>query len=90
MDLMLKNYFKIAVRHLTTHKLFSLINIVCLAIGISFSMITSIYILNQRANLACSIFASAGLGALLITLAIESYLAIKAALANRLKSLRTE
>jgi hypothetical protein len=87
---MLKNYFKIAVRHLTTHKLFPLINILCLAIGISFSMTTSVYILNQRANLACWIFASAGMGASLIPLAIESYLAIKAALVNRLKSLRTE
>jgi len=87
---MLKNYFKIAVRHLTTHKLFSLINILCLAIGISFSMITSVYILNQRANLACWIFASAGMGASLIPLSIESYLAIKAALVNPVKSLRTE
>jgi ABC-type antimicrobial peptide transport system permease subunit len=46
---MLKNYFKIAVRHLTTHKLFSLINILCLAIGITFSMIIGVYILNQEA-----------------------------------------
>src|SRR5690242_18192699 len=45
---MLKNYFKIAVRHLTTHKLFSLINILCLAIGITFSMIIGVYILNQE------------------------------------------
>jgi ABC-type antimicrobial peptide transport system permease subunit len=46
---MLKNYFKIASRHLTSHKLFSLINISCLAIGITFSMIIGIYILNQEA-----------------------------------------
>ena len=45
---MIKNYFKIAVRHLTTHKLFSLINIFCLAIGITFSMIIGVYILNQE------------------------------------------
>lgn len=46
---MLKNYLKIAVRHLTAHKLFSLINILCLAIGITFSMIIGVYILNQEA-----------------------------------------
>lgn len=46
---MFKNYFKIAVRHLIAHKLFSLINILCLAIGITFSIITGIYILNQEA-----------------------------------------
>ena len=46
---MFKNYFKIAIRHLTAHKLFSLINILCLAIGITFSIITGTYILNQGA-----------------------------------------
>ena len=46
---MVKNYYKIAVRHLTSHKLFSLINISCLAIGITFSMIIGIYVLNQEA-----------------------------------------
>ncbi len=46
--LMLKNYFKIAIRHLTRHKLFSLINILCLAIGITFSIIIGVYILNEE------------------------------------------
>jgi len=46
---MIKNYFKIAIRHLTRHKLFSLINILCLSIGITFSMIIGIYILNEEA-----------------------------------------
>jgi len=45
---MIKNYFKIAVRHLTRHKLFSLINIFCLSIGITFSMLIGIYILNEE------------------------------------------
>jgi hypothetical protein len=87
---MLKDYFKIAVRHLTTHKWFSAINILCLAIEISFSMITCGSILNQRADLVRWIFASAGVDALFITPATVSYLAIKAAVANPLKSLRTE
>ncbi len=46
---MFKNYLKIAIRHVTKHKLFSLINILCLSIGIIFSMIIGIYILNEEA-----------------------------------------
>src|SRR4051812_18398990 len=45
---MLKNYFVIALRHIARHKLFSLINILCLAIGITFSMLIGSYILNQQ------------------------------------------
>lgn len=45
---MFKNYFKIAIRHLTRHKLFSLINILCLSIGITFSIIIGVYVLNEE------------------------------------------
>jgi ABC-type antimicrobial peptide transport system permease subunit len=45
---MLKNYFIIAIRHIAGHKMFSLINILCLAIGITFSMLIGVYILNQK------------------------------------------
>jgi ABC-type antimicrobial peptide transport system permease subunit len=45
---MFKNYLKIAIRHLTSHKLFSVINILCLSIGITFSLIIGIYILNEE------------------------------------------
>jgi putative ABC transport system permease protein len=44
---MFKSYFTIAIRHLTRHKLFSVINIFCLAIGIAFSIIIGVYVLNQ-------------------------------------------
>lgn len=44
---MLKNYFLIATRHLVRHKFFSAINILCLALGISFSLIIGVYVLNQ-------------------------------------------
>ena len=44
---MLKNYFTIAVRHLLRHKFFSAINILCLAIGITFALIIGIYVLSQ-------------------------------------------
>jgi len=43
-----------------------------------------------RAALSWWIFAGAGAGALLITLLTVSYQAIKAAVANPVKSLRTE
>lgn len=44
---MLKNYFTIAVRHLLRHKFFSAINILCLAIGITFSLVIGVYVLGQ-------------------------------------------
>ena len=45
---MLKNYLIIATRHLSRHKLFSAINILCLSIGITFSMLIGVYIINQK------------------------------------------
>ncbi|MCS3799108.1 ABC transporter permease [Niastella sp. OAS944] len=45
---MLKNYITIALRHLAKHKLFSIINILCIAIGITFSLLIGVYILNQK------------------------------------------
>jgi len=45
---MLKNYLIIAVRHLKRHKLFSAINILCLAIGITFAMLIGVYVINQK------------------------------------------
>jgi len=45
---MLKNYFIIAVRHLRRHKLYAAINIFCLAIGIAFSMLIGVYIIQQK------------------------------------------
>lgn len=45
---MIKNYFKTAVRHFKKHKLFFAINILCLSIGITFSLIIGIYVLRQQ------------------------------------------
>ncbi len=45
---MLKNYLKIAIRHITKRKLFFTINILCLSIGITFSMIIGVYVLKQE------------------------------------------
>src|SRR5258708_38439609 len=38
------NYLKIALRHFAGHKMFSLINILCLSVGITFCLIIGIYI----------------------------------------------
>jgi putative ABC transport system permease protein len=45
---MLKNYFIVAIRHLTRHKLFSAINILCLGVGIAFSMLIGNYIMQEK------------------------------------------
>lgn len=45
---MLKNYFIVAFRHLTRHKLFSAINVLCLGIGIAFSMLIGNYIMQEK------------------------------------------
>ncbi|HEY4150936.1 MAG TPA: ABC transporter permease [Chitinophagaceae bacterium] len=45
---MFKSYIKIAFRNLSRHKLFSVLNILCLSIGITFSMIIGVYVLQQH------------------------------------------
>jgi putative ABC transport system permease protein len=45
---MLQNYFKIAWRNLWKNKGFSIINIFCLALGITFSLLIGIYVLNAE------------------------------------------
>lgn len=45
---MLKNYITVALRHLAKHKLFSIINILCIAIGTTFSLLIGVYILQQK------------------------------------------
>lgn len=45
---MLRSYFIIAIRHLSRQKLFSAINILCLAMGLSFSLLIGMYVLNEK------------------------------------------
>src|SRR5258708_1837402 len=45
---MISNYFKIAWRNLWKNKSFSVINIFCLALGITFSLLIGIYVLNEE------------------------------------------
>ncbi|MGC4038988.1 MAG: ABC transporter permease [Chitinophagaceae bacterium] len=44
---MFKNYLTVGVRHIVRHKFFSAINIICLALGITFSLIIGVYVLNE-------------------------------------------
>jgi ABC-type antimicrobial peptide transport system permease subunit len=45
---MFKSYITIAVRHLVKNKLFSIINILCLAAGITFSMLIGVFVLDEE------------------------------------------
>jgi len=45
---MLRSYFIIVIRHLSRHKLFAAINIFCLAVGLAFSMLIGMYVLNEK------------------------------------------
>jgi putative ABC transport system permease protein len=44
---MLRNYIKIAVRHLRKHKLLSAVTLLCLVAGITFSMLIGVYVFQQ-------------------------------------------
>lgn len=44
---MLRNYIKIALRHLRKHKLLSAVTILCLVAGLTFSMLIGVYVLQQ-------------------------------------------
>lgn len=45
---MFRNYLLTAVRHLTRHKGFALINILCLSVGIVFSLVITIYVQQEK------------------------------------------
>lgn len=45
---MLKNYLVVAFRNMRRNKLYSLINIICLALGITFSLLIGVYILQEK------------------------------------------
>jgi putative ABC transport system permease protein len=46
---MLKNYILVAIRQFSRHKMFSALNIFCLAVGISFCLLIGQYIIHEAA-----------------------------------------
>jgi hypothetical protein len=45
---MLKNYLVIAYRNLKKYKLFSFVNVLCLSLGITFSLLIGVYIIKEK------------------------------------------
>ncbi|MBI1937666.1 MAG: hypothetical protein HYS25_06035 [Ignavibacteriales bacterium] len=74
---MFGSYLKIILRNLIRHRIFSFINVIGLAVGITCFVVLTLFVI-------------AGLIALLIALATVSYQSIKAALANPVEALRYE
>lgn len=83
---MLKNYLKIAFRYCITHKVISIINLIGLATG----MCDGWRILLTGPTFLLWMVAVAGFTALLVAYLTINFLAIRAALANPVESLRTE
>lgn len=87
---MIKNYLKIAGRNLLQNKGLSFINIFGLSVGMAFAMLNWLQKYDYRIDISWWVFAIAGLLAFVIALLTVSTQAIKAAIANPVKSLRTE
>ena len=101
---MFRNYFKTAVRNFKRNKSYALINTLGLAIGIAACFLiflvsapVAYYIMHQwlqnyayKIPLGASIFILAIISSIFIAWITVAHRAIKAALANRVKSLRKE
>ena len=46
--MLFRNYVKIALRHLSRHRLFTFIHIICLATGITFALVIGVYVYHER------------------------------------------
>ena len=45
---MFKNYILVALRQFSRHKMFSALNMICLAIGISFCILIAQYVIHEK------------------------------------------
>ena len=45
---MIRTYWLIAVRNMRKHSLFSFINILCLSLGITFSLLIGVYVFKEK------------------------------------------
>ena len=98
---MIKNYLLVALCNLKHKKIFSAINVLGLAmlVGIAFliAMPLAIWSISKwlenfafKTQVSWWVFAISGLGMILIAVGVLSVQTIKAAMANPVKSLRTE
>ena len=92
---MIKNFFLVAYRNLVKSKLFSFINIAGLSVGMAacvlrWGMHKWLQDFAYRVNIGWWTFLVAAVAALFIALITISFQAIKAAITNPVKSLRTE
>ena len=46
--MLFRNYVKIALRHLSRHRLFTFIHIICLATGITFALVIGVYVYHEQ------------------------------------------
>ena len=86
---MIKNYFKIAWRNITRNKTFSAINLLIAPVS-WWAMNEWLKDFAYRIDIGWWVFAAVGCTALFIAIATISFQAIRAAIANPVKSLRTE
>ena len=89
---MFRNYFKTAWRSLLKNKAYSALNILGLAIGMAVALIIGLWVYDQyyRITINPVVFVIAGIAAIGITFITISFQAIKAAIANPVKSLSTD
>jgi len=97
---MIMNYFKTSFRSLWRNKNFTFINIAGLAVGITACLLIFLVIrfethdwlqqYDYRITISPLVFVIAGIAAIVITIITISFQAIKAAITNPVKSLRTE
>jgi len=86
---MFRNYVKIAFRNLTKHKLYSIINIGGLSIGIGACLLILLFVLHEH-SYDNFVFVLAGAGAIGIAVLTVSWEAVRAAMGNPVKSLKTD
>lgn len=83
---MLRNYLQVAFRNFWQHKVFSVINVAGLAIGISASVI---YLIVQH-EYSWWVFGLTGAGKLFLATLVLSVRTVRSAMQNPVTSLRTE
>ena len=90
---MLKSFFKIAWRNLLKNRQFTFLNLLGLSTGLASALLITnqwLHGFSYRIDISPGIFITAGASIILITLFTISFQAVKAAVANPVRSLRSE